>query len=186
MDKGVFIGILSKNPRTSFRYTTYYKIIYQSSSRACVGRHAMDLEDGVTTQRAPTKTSNYFLDNHYKTTNVNLSRGKDGSWSLWVSLARNKLKRRYCVQLIYKENSFFKRSTSSWLSFWHSLPWCRPCNLHELPQWLHDAKQSYPVREQAISGMKGTNDQMACTNSALLKLKPKCHAIKCHCHAIKK
>ena len=99
------------------------------------------------------RPSNYFLENHYKTVK-NLSEGKDGWWTPWVNLARNKLKTPLYVQLIYKENSLFKRSTSNWLSFWHSLPWCHPCNLHELPQWLLDAKQSYPEREQAISGTK--------------------------------
>ena len=69
-------------------------IIYQSSSRVGVSRHAMDPQDGVKTQRALKKTSYYFLDNHHTTINVDLSRGKDGSWTLWVYLARNKLKRR--------------------------------------------------------------------------------------------
>lgn len=54
-------------------------IIYQSSSRVGVSRHAMDPQDGVKTQRALKKTSYYFLDNHHTTINVDLSKGKDGS-----------------------------------------------------------------------------------------------------------
>ena len=81
-DKGVFIGILSKIPRTSFSFydllqKNFAVIIHQSSLRVGVSRHAMDLEDGVMTQRAPKKTSNYFL-SHYTTTNVDFSGGKDG------------------------------------------------------------------------------------------------------------